>query len=166
MFASASLVHTWKIRILLALVIRNHPVHKGPDGPKPEVRVGCSEQLAGRAVQAVSFCISCAWFSARVTAQSRMSLGKGGDSVLCPLGFSLLPKAGLLNVTQQKWPGLAFVIKSLFYLSRFSCLTFIACYLVLFSQLCFGWQKCCCSFIWSFVRRRTNPAVQGLGQSS
>lgn len=46
----------------------------------------------------------------------------------------------------------------------FISLSFIlACYLVLFSQLCFAWQKCCCSFIWSFVKVKDKSCWPGLG---
>lgn len=69
MSGSASPVYDWKIGILLVLVGRNHPVHKGPVGPKPEPRLGHGEQLAGRAGQAANLCASCAWSSARVSAR-------------------------------------------------------------------------------------------------
>lgn len=112
--------------MLLALVVRKHPVNKGPDGPKPEPRVGHGEQLAGRAGQAASTC-DCT--------ERRICPGSGS-----PSGCSLLPTRALLNVAKQKWLDFVLVINILFYFSGFFIsLSFILpCYLVLFSQLCFA----------------------------
>lgn len=64
-----------------------------------------------------------------------MSPGRG-----CPSGCSLLPTRALLNVAEQKWLDLVLVINVLFYFGGFfvSLSFLLACYRVLFSQLCFA----------------------------
>lgn len=64
----ASLAYGRGIWILPALVMRRHTVHREPDCPKPELRVGCGERVAGRDGQAASLHVSCAGSSTRGTA--------------------------------------------------------------------------------------------------
>lgn len=73
-------------------------------------------------------------------------------------------------VAEQKWLDLVLVINILFYFSGFFislsyfCLLTSAVFSALFCQ--FGisaWQKCCCSFIWPFVKAKDKSCWPGSG---